>query len=53
VPGGLSPGGGLRQAEYFAASSQTTRLPILALATLALMAVPILNIAALHRVVWV
>jgi hypothetical protein len=42
-------------AALFAASSQATRAPILALATLALLAAAILNIAevALHRVVWI
>jgi hypothetical protein len=42
-------------AALFAASSQLIRPPILALATLALLAVAILNIAevALHRVVWI
>jgi hypothetical protein len=42
-------------AALFAASSQATRAPVEVLATLALLAVAILNIAevALHRVVWV
>ena len=42
-------------AALFAASSQLIRPPLLGLATLALLAVAILNIAevALHRVVWV
>lgn len=42
-------------AALFAASSQVTRAPVEVLATLALLAVAIINIAevALHRVVWV